>query len=64
MAGVFQVMAFGVRALDKNDIDASYIAKLAKIATAEIISSKVCIIFISWFFCFIRVNNMKVITSR
>ncbi|KAK8712010.1 hypothetical protein V6N13_147263 [Hibiscus sabdariffa] len=40
MAGVFQVMAFGVRALDKKDIDASYIAKLAKIATAEIISSK------------------------
>ncbi|PPD77997.1 hypothetical protein GOBAR_DD25071 [Gossypium barbadense] len=41
MAGVFQVMAFGVRALDKNDIDASYIGKLAKIATAEIISSKI-----------------------
>ncbi|GMI71181.1 SHOOT GRAVITROPISM 6 [Hibiscus trionum] len=40
MAGVFQVMAFGVRALDKKDIDASYIAKLAKIATSEIISSK------------------------
>ncbi|GMI96611.1 hypothetical protein HRI_003330400 [Hibiscus trionum] len=40
MAGVFQVMAFGVRALDRNDIDASYIGKLAKIATAEIISSK------------------------
>ncbi|KAK8553862.1 hypothetical protein V6N12_030844 [Hibiscus sabdariffa] len=40
MAGVFQVMAFGVRALDKKDIDASYIGKLAKIATAEIISSK------------------------
>ncbi|XP_021290041.1 protein SHOOT GRAVITROPISM 6 isoform X2 [Herrania umbratica] len=40
MAGVFQVMAFGVRALDKKDIDASYMGKLAKIATAEIISSK------------------------
>ncbi|KAK8708807.1 hypothetical protein V6N13_059844 [Hibiscus sabdariffa] len=40
MAGVFQVMAFGVGALDRNDIDASYIGKLAKIATAEIISSK------------------------
>ncbi|XP_022747825.1 protein SHOOT GRAVITROPISM 6-like isoform X4 [Durio zibethinus] len=40
MAGVFQVMTFGVRALDKKDIDASYIGKLAKIATAEIISSK------------------------
>ncbi|KAK8493247.1 hypothetical protein V6N13_035112 [Hibiscus sabdariffa] len=40
MAGVFQVMAFGVRALDKKDIDASYTGKLAKIATAEIISSK------------------------
>ncbi|XP_022767243.1 protein SHOOT GRAVITROPISM 6-like isoform X13 [Durio zibethinus] len=41
MAGIFQVMAFGVRALDKKDIDASYVGKLAKIATAEIISSKV-----------------------
>ncbi|KAK8685539.1 hypothetical protein V6N13_041539 [Hibiscus sabdariffa] len=40
MAGVFQVMAFGVGALDRNDIDSSYIGKLAKIATAEIISSK------------------------
>ncbi|XP_022767241.1 protein SHOOT GRAVITROPISM 6-like isoform X11 [Durio zibethinus] len=40
MAGIFQVMAFGVRALDKKDIDASYVGKLAKIATAEIISSK------------------------
>ncbi|XP_024029752.1 protein SHOOT GRAVITROPISM 6 [Morus notabilis] len=40
MAGVFQVMAFGVRALDKKDLDPSFKAKLAKIATAEMISSK------------------------
>ncbi|KAG6640434.1 protein SHOOT GRAVITROPISM 6 isoform X3 [Carya illinoinensis] len=40
MAGVFQVMAFGVRALDKKDVDPSFMAKLAKIATAEMISSK------------------------
>ncbi|XP_024022984.1 protein SHOOT GRAVITROPISM 6 [Morus notabilis] len=40
MAGVFQVMAFGVRALDKKDLDPSFMAKLAKIATAEMISSK------------------------
>ncbi|CAL0309908.1 unnamed protein product [Lupinus luteus] len=40
MAGVFQVMAFGVRALDKRDVDPAFMAKLAKIATAEMISSK------------------------
>ncbi|XP_024019296.1 uncharacterized protein LOC21405224 isoform X1 [Morus notabilis] len=40
MAGVFQVMAFGVRVLDKKDLDPSFKAKLAKIATAEMISSK------------------------
>ncbi len=41
MAGIFQVMAVGVRALDKKDLDPSFMAKLAKIATAEMISSKV-----------------------
>lgn len=41
MAGVFQVMAFGVGALDKKDVDPSFMAKLAKIATLEMISSKV-----------------------
>jgi hypothetical protein len=41
MAGVFQVMAFGVRALDKNNVDPTFVAKFAKIATAEMISSKV-----------------------
>lgn len=41
MAGVFQVMAFGVRSLDRRDVDDSFMAKLAKIATAEMISSKV-----------------------
>ncbi|KAF5473711.1 hypothetical protein F2P56_005682 [Juglans regia] len=40
MAGVFQVMSFGVRALDKKDVDPLFMAKLAKIATAEMISSK------------------------
>ncbi|XP_020212119.1 protein SHOOT GRAVITROPISM 6 isoform X1 [Cajanus cajan] len=40
MAGVFQVMAFGVRALDNRDVDSAFMAKLAKIATAEMISSK------------------------
>ncbi|XP_019054507.1 PREDICTED: protein SHOOT GRAVITROPISM 6 isoform X2 [Nelumbo nucifera] len=40
MAGVFQVMAFAVRALDKKDVDPPFVAKLAKIATAEMISSK------------------------
>lgn len=46
MAGVFQVMAFGVRSLDKREVDDSFMAKLAKIATAEMISSKVICIFI------------------
>ncbi|POO01805.1 Coatomer beta subunit [Trema orientale] len=40
MAGVFQVMAFGVRALDKKDVDPFFMVKLAKIATAEMISSR------------------------
>ncbi|XP_050226540.1 protein SHOOT GRAVITROPISM 6 [Mercurialis annua] len=40
LAGVFQVMALGVRALDKRDVDPSYMAKLAKIATSEMISTK------------------------
>ncbi|XP_050910531.1 protein SHOOT GRAVITROPISM 6 isoform X7 [Lathyrus oleraceus] len=40
MAGVFQVMAFGVRALDERDVDSVFMAKLAKIATSEMISSK------------------------
>ncbi|KAM3689336.1 hypothetical protein ACB098_09G040300 [Castanea mollissima] len=40
MAGIFQVMAFGVRAIDSNDVDPPFMAKLAKIATAEMISSK------------------------
>ncbi|KAK1562913.1 hypothetical protein Q3G72_018949 [Acer saccharum] len=40
MAGIFQVMAFGVRALDTADVDPALMAKLAKIATAEMISSK------------------------
>ncbi|MED6125911.1 Protein SHOOT GRAVITROPISM 6, partial [Stylosanthes scabra] len=40
MSGVFKVMSFGVQALDKNDVDPAFMAKLAKIATAELISSK------------------------
>lgn len=46
MAGIFQVMAFGVQALDERDVDPAFMAKLAKIATAELISSKVlCFLF-------------------
>ncbi|KAG5556798.1 hypothetical protein RHGRI_007155 [Rhododendron griersonianum] len=40
MAGVFQVMAVAIRALDKRDADPLDMAKLTKIATAEMISSK------------------------
>lgn len=45
MAGVFQVMAFGIRSLDKSQVDDSFMTKLAKIATAEMISSKVICVF-------------------
>lgn len=41
MAGVFQVSALGVSALKEGDVDPSFMAKLAKIATTEMISSKV-----------------------
>lgn len=41
MAGVFQVMAVAIRALDKRDADPLDMAKHAKIATTEMISSKV-----------------------
>lgn len=50
MAGIFQVMAVGIRALDKKDVDPAFMAKLSKIATAEIISSKVLyLLTISYF---------------
>ncbi|RWV95414.1 hypothetical protein GW17_00041964 [Ensete ventricosum] len=41
MAGVFLVMAGAVRAMDRKDVDSTYMARLAKIATSEIITSKV-----------------------
>lgn len=41
MAGVFQVMAFAVSAMDKRDADPALMSKLAKIATSEMITSKV-----------------------
>ncbi|XP_022143882.1 protein SHOOT GRAVITROPISM 6 [Momordica charantia] len=40
MAGAFLVMSFGVRALEKEDVDPAFMSKLAKISTTEIISSK------------------------
>ncbi|KAL3623358.1 Protein SHOOT GRAVITROPISM 6 [Castilleja foliolosa] len=40
IAGLFQVMSVAIRALDKDDVDPHYMAKLAKIAAAEIISTK------------------------
>ena len=41
MAGVFLVMASAVRALDHSDAEREFLRKIAKIATAEIVSSKV-----------------------
>lgn len=40
MAGAFQVMSVGVQALSERDVDQTFMSKLAKIATAEMISSK------------------------
>ncbi|XP_058077009.1 protein SHOOT GRAVITROPISM 6 isoform X2 [Magnolia sinica] len=40
MAGIFLVMSFAVRAMDTKDVDPPLMAKLAKIATAEMITSK------------------------
>lgn len=40
MAGVFLVMASAVRALDRRDAEREFLRKIAKIATAEIVSSK------------------------
>lgn len=34
-------MSVAIRALDKDDVDPQYMAKLAKVASAEIISTKV-----------------------
>ncbi|XP_030541094.1 protein SHOOT GRAVITROPISM 6 isoform X2 [Rhodamnia argentea] len=40
MAGAFQVMSVGVQALNAKDVDPAFMSMLAKIATAEMISSK------------------------
>ncbi|KAK8937233.1 hypothetical protein KSP39_PZI012653 [Platanthera zijinensis] len=40
MTGVFSVMACAVRAVDEREVDTAQMTKLAKIATAEIITSK------------------------
>ncbi|XP_073526484.1 uncharacterized protein [Phyllobates terribilis] len=40
IALLFQVMAYGVGALKKEDVDPAFMAKLGKIATSEMISSK------------------------
>ena len=46
MAGAFLVMTIGVEALEKSEVNALSVAKLVKIATAEIISCKVLFVFI------------------
>lgn len=40
MAGIFQVMSVGIQVMSTPDIDPVFMSKLAKIATAEMISSK------------------------
>ena len=41
IAGVFKVMSISISALEEGEVDTAYTTKLAKLATAEIISSKV-----------------------
>ena len=41
LTGVFLVMANAVRVMDQKDTDPTDLSKLAKIATSEIITSKV-----------------------
>ncbi|KAL3532002.1 hypothetical protein ACH5RR_005523 [Cinchona calisaya] len=40
ITGLFQVMSVAIRALNVRDVDPAYMTKLAKIATAELITSK------------------------
>jgi len=51
MAGMFPVMASAVRAVELSDVDPTFMGKLAKMATAEMITSKVCFLVfeLSWF---------------
>lgn len=47
MAGVFSVMACAVRAMDDKDVDETFMTSLAKVATSEMITSKVGLILCS-----------------
>ncbi|WOH06122.1 hypothetical protein DCAR_0625545 [Daucus carota subsp. sativus] len=40
ISGVYQVMSFAIRALNKDDVDPSYMTRIAKLVTSELISSK------------------------
>ncbi|XP_074355121.1 protein SHOOT GRAVITROPISM 6 isoform X2 [Apium graveolens] len=40
ISGVYQVMSFAIRALEQDDVDPSYLTRIAKLVTSEIISSK------------------------
>lgn len=40
ISGIFQVMSFAIRALYQEEVDPSYLAKIAKLVTSEMISSK------------------------
>ncbi|KAK6945211.1 hypothetical protein RJ641_026313 [Dillenia turbinata] len=59
IAGLFPVMAYAVRFFDKKDVDSSFMSKLAKITTGEMVSSKYSF-FITKdceFFDFLRIAN-------
>ena len=46
MAGVFDVMACAVRAMDRKDVDPAFMDRLAKMVTAEMVTSKVTFLFL------------------
>lgn len=41
MTGLFEVMSVAIRELDKDDVEPQYMAKVAKIAMTELVSTKV-----------------------
>lgn len=46
MAGVFDVMACAVRSMDREDVDPAFMDRLAKMVTAEMVTSKVTFLFL------------------
>lgn len=57
-------MAFAVQAIEKKDLEPSLMSKLAKFATSEMITSKVCCeISLLWDLCEIALNVGVVVSD-